>query len=254
MRCAVCVLCVVLCAVTVTVLGLSCAGVPDLVLARLSLGRLAVLRATGGVEFVSAEVDTANRFGLRSVLQSLHRQHGVGSVMVEGGVRLIQNMILEHTQGQDSGNRTAVDGELVDTVVVTVSTQAIGGKRLEGVTYNLGSNPPPVTFRLGACSYLAPDPIVPPTRTTQPYHSTVPPTRTTHPYHPRHLQARCVCRPSPSSLLLPSPLWHEGTLLGVHRGGKARPPCSYLAPDPIVPPTRTTHPYHPLVPPARPPR
>jgi len=150
-RCAVCVLCVVLCAVTVTVLGLSCAGVPDLVLARLSLGRLAVLRATGGVEFVSAEVDTANRFGLRSVLQSLHRQHGVGSVMVEGGVRLIQNLILEHTQAERSGNPAAEDGELVDTVVVTVSTKAIGGKRIEGVTYNFGSNAE--TFRLGACVF-----------------------------------------------------------------------------------------------------
>ena len=100
---------------------------------------------------VSAEVDAGNMFTMRSVLQSLHRQHGVGSVMVEGGVRLIQNLILEHTQAERSGNPAAEDGELVDTVVVTVSTKAIGGKRIEGVTYNFGSNAE--TFRLGACVF-----------------------------------------------------------------------------------------------------
>ena len=100
---------------------------------------------------MSVEVDAGNMFTMRSVLQSLHRQHGVGSVMVEGGVRLIQNMIREHTQAERSGNPAAEDGELVDTVVVTVSTKAIGGKRIEGVTYNLGSNPE--TFRLGACVF-----------------------------------------------------------------------------------------------------
>jgi riboflavin biosynthesis pyrimidine reductase len=71
-----------------------------------------------------------------SALRELQAMHGLASIMIEGGLQVMEHTIKQHS----------VD-TIIDTVVITVSPKVIGGHRLHGVKYSLGAGT--ASFALG---------------------------------------------------------------------------------------------------------
>lgn len=98
--------------------------------------RVANLKALGSVELVPSLVDEKGFISFIHALDVLYRNHGVRSVMVEGGVRVIESVISQHAFKL-----------FIDSVIVTVSPTAISGARMQGMSYSLGRKA--ISFSLG---------------------------------------------------------------------------------------------------------